>query len=129
MFYPTLAACGLTPRLLKPEEFPELIRYRIGLTDMAKFAFGMDKDICKNDYDIKKFEEKILLYQPGLVCFNGKNAAAVYLQLKSTAHVPYGLNSQLIGKTKIFVAPSTSRAGQKYWDESIWRQLQKYIQH
>ena len=39
LFYPTLASCDLTPRILKPQEFPELLNYQIGLTDLAKFTF------------------------------------------------------------------------------------------
>ncbi|NML37355.1 hypothetical protein HHL17_09105 [Chitinophaga sp. G-6-1-13] len=72
LFYPTLASYGFTPRILKPEEFPELLQYNIGLTNLAKFTFGMDKDLKPQDYDAKGFEEKIIIHQPKLICFNGK---------------------------------------------------------
>jgi hypothetical protein len=32
-----------------------------------------------------------------------------------------------IGRTKFFVAPSTSRNAIKYWDENIWYKLKKEI--
>src|ERR1700749_3616960 len=74
LFYTILASCGLTPHVLKPEEYPELLNFKIGLTDLAKFTSGMDKDLKKEDYDVRSFEEKILRYQPQFVCFNGKTA-------------------------------------------------------
>jgi len=127
LFYFTLTACGFTPRLLQPEEFPELLNYKIGLTDLAKFTHGMDKDLLEGDYDTKGFEDKILLCQPKVVCFNGKEAAKVYLQLLDTKQILYGEQDRQIGKTKLFVAPSTSFSARKYWDENIWQQLKKYM--
>lgn len=127
LFYPTLASCAFTPRILKPHEFPDLLNYNIGLTDLAKHHFGMDKDLKQEHYDTKNFEEKILMFQPKVVCFNGKEAAKVYFDLKSTKQVNYGLQNVLIGKTKLYVAPSTSLQAIAYWDESIWQQLKKII--
>lgn len=127
LFYPTLASCGFTPRILKPHEFPELLNYQIGLTDLAKFTFGMDKDLKHEDYDAKGFEEKILIHQPEYICFNGKTAASKYLGIADTKLIAYGLNTATINKTKIFIAPSTSPKAFAYWDESIWKQLKTLI--
>lgn len=127
LFYPTLASCGFTDRILKPHEFPELLDYGIGLTDLAKYHFGMDKDLRQEHFDIKSFEGKILKHQPEFVCFNGKEAARAYFALKSTKHVTYGLQINGIGNTELYVAPSTSSGGKKYWNESIWRQLRTLI--
>lgn len=123
LFYPTLASCGFTPRMLKLEEFPELLQYKIGLTDLAKFTFGMDNDLKPEDYDIKSFKEKIILYQPKLICFNGKTAASKYLGLAGTGSLSYGIHTATIKQTKLFIAPSTSPKAFAYWDESIWQQL------
>lgn len=127
LFYPTLASCGFTPRMLKPQEFPELRHYGIGLTDLVKHHVGMDKDLKEEHFDTHSFEEKILKYQPQFVCFNGKEAAKVYFNLKHTKQVSYGLQSKTIGKTKLYVAPSTSLQAIAYWDESIWQQLKTLI--
>lgn len=123
LFYPTLASCGFTPRMLKPQEFPELLQYGIGLTDLVKHHFGMDKDLKEEHFDTQGFEEKILKYQPQFVCFNGKEAAKVYFNLKYTKQVSYGLQSRNIAHSKLYVAPSTSLQAIAYWDESIWQQL------
>jgi TDG/mug DNA glycosylase family protein len=127
LFYATLFKIGVTPRQLKPEEFPELINYNIGLTDLAKYTHGMDKDLKLDDYDIKGFEGKILKYQPKVVCFNGKTAASKYLEVDDTKLLDYGLQSRTINKTKLFIAPSTSITAFAYWDESYWHQLKELI--
>ncbi len=127
LFYPTLAGCGLTPRLLRPNEYSELLNYNIGLTDLVKFHFGMDKDLKAEHYDTKCFEDKILKYQPKIVCFNGKEAAKVYFALKNTRAVNYGLQQQTIGKTKLYVAPSTSLQAIAYWNDTIWDNLNTLI--
>jgi TDG/mug DNA glycosylase family protein len=123
LFYVTLASCGFTPRILKPQEFPELLNYGIGLTDLAKYHFGMDKDLKTEYFDTKSFENKILMFQPKVVCFNGKEAAKVYFNLKNTKEVNYGLQGQNIGNTILFVAPSTSLQAIAYWNETIWQEL------
>lgn len=127
-FYPTLWNCGFTSRLLLPEEFNELTRYKIGLTDLAKLAHGNDSRIKRNDFDIIGFEQKILNYQPKIVCFNGKKAASVYLGLSTTTQVIYGLQQRTIGRSKLYVTPSTSGAARGAWDISLWHDLKKNIQ-
>lgn len=127
LFYQTLANCGFTPRILKPEEFPELLQYGIGLTDLVKSHFGMDRDLKQEHYDTKSFEDKILKYQPQLVCFNGKEAAKVYFNFKNTKQVSYGLQEKAIGNTKLYVAPSTSSAAMAYWDDFFWKELNTLI--
>src|SRR6185437_4604680 len=43
--WPALYAAGLTPRLMKPEEYPELLQWGLGLTDIAKHVSGMDREL------------------------------------------------------------------------------------
>jgi len=50
-FWATLAATGLTPRRLAPEEFPQLLRFAIGLTDLAKSVSGADVDLPHHAFD------------------------------------------------------------------------------
>src|ERR1700704_211827 len=44
-FWRTLHEVGLTPRLFEPNEFPLLWELGIGLTDIAKYHFGMDHQL------------------------------------------------------------------------------------
>lgn len=127
VFYQTLNNCGFTPFLVNSEEYEKLLTYKIGLTDLAKNAKGMDSSIKHDDYDINGFEKKILKYQPKIVCFNGKEAAKIYFQYKTTKMISLGLQKKTIKQTKIFVAPSTSPAAKKYWDEKLWKELKNEI--
>ena len=47
-FWRTLQAVGLTPRRFAPEEYPALWELGIGLTDIAKFAYGMDHQLPRH---------------------------------------------------------------------------------
>jgi len=69
----------------------------------------------------------MLNYQPGMVCFNGKAAAAAFLS-KKTKDIEYGLLPISIGRSKLFVAPSTSGSANACWDESYWFELRKLIE-
>ena len=44
-FWSALHAFGLTPRQLRPEEYPELPQWGLGLTDIAKHVSGMDREL------------------------------------------------------------------------------------
>ena len=127
LFYSTLASCGYTPRLLRPEEYLELLNWKIGLTDLAQFTHGIDSVLKDEDFDTQSFTKKILLYQPKLVCFNGKKAAQIYFGLLSTKDVSYGLQDKRIDSTKLYVAPSTSFSARKFWDEDIWWKIRENI--
>jgi TDG/mug DNA glycosylase family protein len=126
-FYPTLSKLGFIDNSMKPNEYNKLLDYGIGLTDLVKYAHGADKDLKASDYNIEIFKEKIRTHQPRIICFNGKQAAKVLLGLKKTSQVDYGLQSVMIGSSKLFVAPSTSAQARKYWNEDYWRILKEMI--
>ena len=44
-FWSALHAIGLTPRQLRPEEYPEMLQWGLGLTDIAKHVSGMDREL------------------------------------------------------------------------------------
>jgi TDG/mug DNA glycosylase family protein len=50
-FWRTLREVGLTPTELEPAEYARLLDYRIGLTDLAKTAFGADATLRPEDFD------------------------------------------------------------------------------
>lgn len=115
---------GLTDIELEPSKYRLLIDYNIGLTDVIKGQSGMDSEIDFRKANIREFELKILKFSPGVVCFNGKKAAQTYFQNKK---VDYGLQEMSIGKTKVFVAPSTSGAASGFWDVSKWHKLAQLV--
>lgn len=121
-FWRVLYEVELTPLQLSPVDFPKLLEYGIGLTDLAKNVSGMDHILETSDFDIEGFIRKIKHFQPRMICFNGKRAAQEYFGKK----VVFGLQADLIGMTKIFVAPSTSGTANRSWDFEIWRELARY---
>ena len=119
-FWKTLYDVGLTSNQLKSERFKQLIKYKIGLTDICKTDFGNDNELDPLKYDVNRFNSLMIKYQPKIVCFNGKNAAKIYFNRK---HIEYGIQNEKIVKSKIFIAPSTSGAASGFWDIDIWKLL------
>src|SRR5512134_3836170 len=74
-FWHTLHKTGLTPRLLRPEEYELVLAYDIGLTDLVKKRAAADTDLTDDDFDLDGFKERIAAHQPAMVAFNGKEAA------------------------------------------------------
>jgi len=126
-FYAILHRIGLTPKQLTPNTYKELLQYKIGLTDLVKQTSGNDNVLKNTDFDVAGFNNKILKYQPKIVCFNGKTAAAVFIynNKSKTSHIPYGWLKTKIGQTRLFVAPSTSGSANAFWNENYWFKLEK----
>ena len=123
-FWTILHRAGLTPRLLGPANFKELPDFGIGLTDLAKHASGSDASLPAKADDPAGLHDKILRCQPAFLAFNGKRSAQVFLKNHAGVRtVDYGLQRWTVGKTTIFVLPSTSGAANGFWDEGPWHDL------
>jgi TDG/mug DNA glycosylase family protein len=118
-FWPTLYRVGLTPRILAPAEFRQVVRYGLGLTDMAKTVSGNDHDLPPDSFDPGRLERAIRRHRPRILAFTSKRAAVAFLGQP----VGYGLQQCAVGPTRIFVLPSPSGAARRHWDESQWRML------
>lgn len=118
-FWPTLHEAGLTPRCLRPDEYPLVLEFGIGLTDVCKHEFGADSELSKAAYDADAVRAKIRRFKPRALAFNGLSPARAVLGRK--AH--YGRQEERIGETTIFVLPSTSGLACKHWDDQPWRAL------
>ena len=114
----------MTPNRLRPAEFRRVLEYGIGLTDIAKTASGSDAEIPREGYDVAGFVEKMQLYMPRGIAFNGKNAAKIYLGRSS---VDYGRQPETLAGAVLFVLPSTSGAARGWWDEEYWREVAEII--
>ena len=123
-FYCVLYHAGFTPIQLIPTQYPELLKFEIGLTDLVKNKAGMDKQLKPADYDLDGFKKKLQIYKPKMVCFNGKEAAKAFT---GELLVKYGLQSYKFESTHFFVAPSTSPTAHNYWEERHWKELKKLI--
>lgn len=119
LFWRALFQAGLTPRVLAPAEFPQLRQLGIGLTDLAKRHSGNDVELPRDAFDVAALHAKVKRYQPRLLAFTSKNAARIAL-----GHaVDYGLQSERIRRTQLFVLPSPSGQARGHWDLRPWQCL------
>jgi len=118
-FWWVLHETGLTPRELRPDEFRDLPRFGIGLTDVAKFASGSDSSLARTDFDPAAVVAKVERYAPGILAFVGKRAAHEVLGRP----VGYGPQDVRVGVSDVLVVPSTSGAARGSWNVEPWRAL------
>ena len=124
-FWDILADTGLTLHRFTPEQYPSLLKFRIGLTDLVKGRSGQDVHLSAGDFDVSGFRAKIEKHAPKAVAFNGKKAAQLFFASPS---VEYGIQKDKIGTTALFVLPSTSGAARGFWDPKYWFQLAKFVE-
>ncbi len=120
-FWPTLYAVGLTPRQLEPRDFPKVVDYRIGLTDVAKEHVGADSELVVSEADVRALETRIARVAPALLAFTSKKAASLVLR-RPTGRIAYGLQESGLGSTRLFVLPSPSGLATSYWSIEPWRE-------
>jgi TDG/mug DNA glycosylase family protein len=121
-FWRTLFAVGLTPRLLDPSEYASLPSFGLGLTDIAKAASGMDKQLPAGALGREPCEamaEKIRRFQPAILAFTSLTAGRRYLGRAAG----FGEQPETIGRTRLWLLPSPSPAANWNWskNERWWR--------
>lgn len=122
-FWRTLFEVGLTPTELGPDRAEHLLPLGIGLTDVVKDSAGGDRDLAFTIASVMALRMKVVSYQPWYLCFNGKRAAQEFLR---SSRVEYGVHGRL-GRTTLFIAPSTSRAANGFWDIAPWQDLARRV--
>jgi len=118
-FWRTLFEVGLTPRRLSPQEFPRVLDYGIGLTDLAKLHFGADHELPRDAFDAAALQRKLARCKPAIVAFTSKNAAFGYFGRV----LPYGEQEARVAGSRAFVLPSPSGQARKFWDIGPWHEL------
>lgn len=125
-FWSILAKTGLTPRRLQPEEFPLLLSFGIGLTDVVKTVSGADVELRAHAFDRARLLASMRQVQPGCLAFNGKQTARIAFGMR-TGHLPYGPAPALDGIPFTVVLPSTSGAASGFWDSIPWFDLARRL--
>jgi TDG/mug DNA glycosylase family protein len=125
-FWPVLFRAGFTSRQLLPLEYKTVVEFGIGLTDINKIESGADRSLTRSASDAAGLHAKILQYAPNVLAFNGKRAAQAYFA-QTRKPLQYGRQIETIGKTAIFVLPSTSGAARGFWNEDHWRALAAFL--
>ena len=121
-FWRVLYAIGLTPRLVRPEEYPQLPDWGLGLTDIAKHVSGMDRELptgALGDQACAALTVKIGAAQPKLLAFTSLTAGRRWLGRAAG----FGDTGERIGRTRVWLLPSPSPTAGWNWDEAWWRKL------
>lgn len=121
-FWRTLAAVGLTPRLLDPQEYPRLPEFGLGLTDVAKRHSGVDAALPPEAWRPTELLDKLRRHRPRLVAFTSKRGAAEVLG-QPTSRLPYGPQPQPLEGAELWVLPSTSPLGRTHFRLEPWQAL------
>ncbi|MGD0719877.1 MAG: mismatch-specific DNA-glycosylase [Roseiarcus sp.] len=123
-FWPTLHAVGLTPRRLDPAEFALLPGFGVGLTDIAKHVFGMDRQLPAGSLGrlaCEALSARILAHRPAILAFTSLTAGRSFLRRAAG----FGEQPETIGATRLWLLPSPSPAANWNWraNEGWWRAL------
>jgi TDG/mug DNA glycosylase family protein len=121
-FWRILYETGLTPELLQPHQYRDLLNYRIGLTDFVKTHSGMDHQLPLSELRQSariRLRTTIAECRPKFLAFTSKAAGQNFLGGKRD----YGEQIEEIAGTKIWILPSTSGAANGSWRPEIWHRF------
>ncbi len=117
-FWRLLHAAGFTPRLLAPEEQFELLSLGIGLTNAARRTTRGSSDLRAEDFAGagERLEALAEELAPAAIAFVGKAAYQGVFRERPE----HGLQERRLGRTSLFVLPSTSPANAAVpWEERL----------
>lgn len=121
-FWRILHETGLTPRQLKPEEYPLVWNHGIGLTDIAKHVFGMDKELPPGALGREAAEAlraRILANAPDILAFTSLTGGRRVMGPQAK----FGRQKQKLGVTEVWILPSPSPTAGWNWNAGVWRDL------
>ena len=105
---------GLAQQDCGPEDDGLLLGNGIGFTDVVKRSTRGSGDLTARDFrsGVPDLKEKLLHFQPKVVCFHGVTAYGSYLRYAESIRKPPNLGIQLraIGQSRVFVTPNPSPA-------------------
>lgn len=122
-FWRTLFEVGLTPRRISPHDYRDVLKFGIGMTDLAKLHFGADHELPRDAFDAAALKRKLARYKPLVVAFTSKNAAFGYFGRV----LAYGEQVEPIAHSRVFVLPSPSGQARKFWNVGPWRELARAV--
>jgi TDG/mug DNA glycosylase family protein len=111
-FWPLLYESGLVTEPLTHAADRRVLEWNIGLTNMVQRSTPSITDLTLEELraGATGLQRKLLQYQPGVVCFNGKRIYEVYTGKPCN----FGLQPDRIGTAFVFVMPSTSARTASY---------------
>lgn len=125
-FWRTLYEVGLTPSLFLPHDYEKLWALGIGLTDIAKYAYGMDHQLPRDALGPKAvaaLEARIRKVRPAILAFTSLHGGRKVMGADATA----GEQAERMGETHVFILPSPSPLAANHWDIKPWRDLARAV--
>lgn len=125
-FWRTLYETGLTPHLFAPKDYPALWDLGIGLTDIAKFSYGMDHQLPKDSLGpgaANALRARIEKAMPRFLAFTSLTAGRAVMGKQSLP----GRQAEKISGTQVWILPSPSPLASNHWDIGPWRALAKAV--
>lgn len=122
LFWRLLHQVGLTPRRLSPAEDHLLPGFGIGLTDLAKTAFGQDADIPRAAFDAPGLIARINAARPATLAFTSLTAARLALSRPRLAAGRLENDPRLPG-VALWALPSPSGLARSHFSDAPWRAL------
>ena len=111
-FWPLLYESRLVTEALTFAQDERVLEWNIGLTNMVDRASPGIADLSADELraGAAKLRRKLLKYQPRIACFNGKRIFEVFAGRRCAL----GLQPASVGRTALYVMPSTSARGAAY---------------
>jgi TDG/mug DNA glycosylase family protein len=125
-FWKTLYEVGLTPSQFLPHDYETLWDLGIGLTDIAKYSFGMDHQLPGDALGPKAVEAlkaRIRKVKPAILAFTSLNGGRKVMGAQAVA----GEQPGRLGETRVFILPSPSPLAANHWDIKPWRALARAV--
>ena len=125
-FWRTLHEIGLTPHQFAPGDYPALWDLGIGLTDIAKFSYGMDHQLPRHSLGrgaADALRARILKIAPRFLAFTSLTAGRAVMGKSAVT----GRQDTKIGETIVWVLPSPSPLASNHWDIAPWRALARAV--
>jgi TDG/mug DNA glycosylase family protein len=125
-FWITLHQTGLTPHLFAPRDYEKLWELGIGLTDIAKHAYGMDHQLPSDALGaeaVAALKARIAKAKPQILAFTSLHGGRKVMGPKAVA----GEQPDMLGETRVFILPSPSPLAANHWDIKPWRALARAV--
>jgi len=106
-FWPALWASGLILRRLTPYDSADLLKYKIGITNLVSRATAREDELTIQEYrkGARQVRNKIILYNPKAVAFLG---LGLYRKGFDEPKAAMGLRKEKIGNSWVWVFPNPS---------------------
>ncbi len=123
-FWPAVRKAGLVSEDMGADTDHRIMEFGIGLTDVVKRPSRSAGDLGPDDFRrwARVLKDKLLRFQPRIVCFNGITGYRGYLRYADgdrTTTPALGLQPRVIGASKVFVTPNPSPANAVYRLEDL----------